>query len=1169
MTLFPDSVIEAAPLDANPILRVSTKYMETFVPVRPVSSGTELHTFPNRAGVLDVYSVGTDGQVNRLRRGQDAAAPYDPTALGVRAQQLCVFTGATGDADRPAIFGLDGHGQLTLSIYQPSGSYLQRECHPEGATEPIDRFLAVRGVTGRIYVNVVLRDGRLATNYYDPLKQSWGSGGWAPVLGPDGKEAKVESIAMAGNDPRQSALFAIGKDGEVLFAEDSFRTSRLRSLRKKATHLAIVTDGAKLLCLFAAEQNTGLLWLKRQRKHSTQGIQFDDWVRVDPSQSGQLSELRANLRVDNLVEVFAYDDSGDLRYTRQTTGAAGASASWLPLFPLAARPAGLVFTTGRNDTGYSEAYAVSAESEVYRFWQAPQSEQWFSQQLEIPQPAQTLASVPTHAAEITIVDDDGLPLGGADVLINTAFLTTLWVDGRAYRCSLLDPVKLTTPPTGKLVIHQRATSLAAATLLVSTPRTPAGSPIVVEPNGQLQEKLATLGTKQVLDAKDAQGRPLLPHDLKDRDAVATSLMLITHQAMKIAQAQAPAAAVQYKFATVPRPGLQTRLDLSALGEVAWEIDFSAGYPRYRDMTVAAARGYRAEQLTAAGGIFDIDWGSVWNAIKAGVDWVVKGIAKIVVTIIDGVATILFEIAGKVFEAVLEVVQQAFDFVEGVWNWLKVTFERLYEWLGYLFDVKDFARTAAGVKHTMSVTLDVADYAVEVVRAQVENGFDVLKGNLSKIVDEIVAQLDRDGEPTIGRSFREHPPSDGQVYAGDHNIFLNALSENQGAIRSLGGDPAGVLAASPALDDRLQELIDKLSHLADNFEFGDGKAAFDEALGYFDMVGNQPNRAVELILSGLVRALQGVALYALDFAKGVVLTLIDLIAAILRLLRDALFEAWEIPVVSQLYALFTGKSLAISPVDVVSWCAAIPATILSKLVLGRSPFPDDAALDEFRRTFTVEMIKARIGGGPRAEVSEWDPRWRQNFLCGYASLMLIRPFVDAGLAISTALGKEDPAAEKAEIVAIAMEAMTLGFTAPWALSGEAGGPSCETGEVGFEVTMWICHVALGPLRAAVIHKAPPSKGRTYTAEITLSLWGVAGLIMAIWNFVDGPQHTADKLGFSRELTANIPGQALRFLCLPDINKPAYYIPVGVLAALILLGYWGSLGVAIAELKQAGD
>ncbi|WP_444461504.1 hypothetical protein [Rhodobacter capsulatus] len=1166
MTFFSSAALDAAPVGATPALRVSTNYMETFLPLQPVSSGTEIQTYLNTAGMLDIYSVGTTGRVYRYRRTDATLAPYEEADLGIRASQLYFFDAAGGRSDTPSIFGLNSDSKLTLATFQ-SGGYGQRNTGPQD--EVIRTFLGVRGVTGRIYINVRLSDGRLCTNYYDPLNDKWGGPVWAPVIGPDGKEAVVKDIAMAANNPVQSAIFAIGMDDEVLFAEDSFRTSHMRKLNKKASHIAAIADADNLLNILAVERDTGLLWVKKQRKRSTSGIQFDDWVQVDPGQSGRLGRLTANLRRDGLIEVFVLNEAGDLSYTRQVTNSAGKLQGWRVIFPLARAMENRIVAVGRNANGYSEAYSVTEDNQIFRFWQAPDTEQWFSEVLDLPKAEDKLVSMPTHSTEIFVVDAEGAPLYDAPVSINAAFLCTLWVNGEAYRSSLVDPVSFRTDATGKVVILQRANALAGATLLISTPVTGAGQPIVVQPNGQLQAKMAQTTKEDVLTATDSAGALLLPADTKDRENVAESIAEVTRQSMRIAQADETARAIQYKFATPHALRHSLQADFRSLGTVSWEIDFGSGVPVYRSLDssdIAAFRAAHAPQLDAGGSFLGIDWGSVWRGIRDGVEWLINGLEKIVVTIVDGIANVLFKIAGQVFQAVIKFAQQALDFIEGVWNWLKVKLEQLFQWLAFLFDFKDFGRTAEGIKHCVGVTLDFTADAVHALRGRVEEGFEFLKAGLDGIVNNLILTLNREGDPTMGAYFEQEEPSEEEQHASDHNIFLNAFRENESKL-TVKADGAAILRATTALSDPLQDLFGRMKSFSDNFQFGDGKQALDEAFGYFNNIGNEPGRAAQLLLSGLVKALEAAALFALDAAEGIVLTLFDLVEDLIRLVKLALFQEWEIPILSQLYKLFTGDRLTLTPIDVVAWIAAIPMTITSKLVLGRTPWTAEQ-LAVFKASFTVEMLKDRLGMSrakalTAAEANGWTPEWRENFLTGYCVVMAFRSLLDPSSAMANATGK---GLGEAGIVPVAAGFLSTLFTMPWALSPLAGAPNCQPGDPGFGVTIWICQVLCGPGRGIALHyqKWITGEAKITTGELTQTAWGVAYLIMLSVHFANQEQTTRNKLAFSRGILNLVPGQALRFLAIPALNKSTYMIPAAVLGVLSFLSCWGSLGVAIAEI-----
>ena len=94
-----------------------------------------------------------------------------------------------------------------------------------------------------------------------------------------------------------------------------------------------------------------------------------------------------------------------------------------------------------------------------------------------------------------------------------------------------------------------------------------------------------------------------------------------------------------------------------------------------------------------------------------------------------------------------------------------------------------------------------------------------------------------------------------------------------------------------------------------------------------------------------------------------------------------------------------------------------------------------------------------------------------------------------------------------------------------------------------------------------------KARTYTGELTITLWGFANIGMISWNYAASPKKDKlAKLGLSRALTNVIPGQATRFLFVPDVQEALYYVPAIIGEALIVVGNLGSAGVAVWELTE---
>jgi hypothetical protein len=1019
---------------------------------------------------------------------------------------------------------------------------------------------------------------------------------------------------MVENSVVQSSILAISKDYEVLYCEQANRATPLRVLgTKKATALYVVVDQEQRLNIFAVEKDTGKLLLKKQKKYQSGTLkQFDDWIYVDASQDVKLTQIYASICFDGLLQVFGIGDDGRLWRAGQVPGSGrSAEPSWNTLFPLGNEipsdpgSKASIFTVGRDLAGYAEAYTVSAGGELTRFWQSPTSQQWFDEHVTLYRGDNEMVPVETHALELVVLDNDGMPMPFAKVSIQASFLVTLFVDGRSYRCSQLNRVGVETGPNGKVVIHQRANALAAATLYIETPSTLAGSPLAVEPNLQLQDKLASLSVDDIKNAKDASGAYLLPAQYRTNDEYAQSLQQITQSSMQIAgQQEVKANKVAYHAVRRGRAArsFSPKLNLAAMNGTTWAIDFSSGFPQYQAMTldeVADWKSSRLEMMRASSadgaevaGFLGIDWGDVWNGIKNAAKFVVDGLVKIVVEIVDGIGRVLFEIAGKVFEAIIEFAQQAFDFVQGVWNWLKVKLKQLFEWLAFLFNIGDFVRTAEAVEHNIHVLLDFTVDGVEHVKQMILGGIDTMKGSLKATVDSFVQELNKADNPTYDQFSKQEEMSDDQTYQLEHNLFANAYEENGGNASEKGSTSVSLMTET-ALSSTLDGLVTMLEDLADNFQFGDGKEAFNEAIEYFTAIGDNPNEVLNLLMSGIVKVMESVALFALDAAKGVIAVLMDLIKDVVEAFRDVLFAEWEIPIVSQLYKFFTGKTLSIRVSQIASYLIAIPSTLIYKLATNTAPFPDQAALDAYKNYITVDWLKSKFGIQTQTEVTfnaSLEKVVAQIALGVYAGAMGVRIFTDnlTGFLSATAavsgdkpsklptnikdyVGTWKPKGKSlAGLAAVLLRYVSTFATMPWLIRPGSPAPSCTAGDPGFGGTIWITQLICGPTRGLfVLALVPGGRPRVYTGEITICLWGVANMIMVAWNYNDTKnKDTLAKLGLSRALTNIIPGQIGRILFIPDVQDKTYFIPALIGGVLQVVGYLGSAGVAIAELVEVG-
>jgi hypothetical protein len=1169
------NILTANMVSEKPVLRASTNYMETLVKLEPVSGGSDIHAFMNNDRQNDLYSVGTDLSVFRLRPQNNLQAPYKVQDLAVNLQQLSLFETLEGDNANPFILGINGNSELALASYA-LGTYTQKVFQPVNASEKVRQFFSVSGATGAIHANVLLDDDTLGNNFFSPVDLKWKSERWVKVQDPDGNVAKVKAIAMCSNSAIQSSLFAIGKEGRfadrLLFADDSFATTKMRDLgNKKITALFVIKDNAKLINIFAIEQNTGILWVKRQKKYSSGSlIEFDDWQKIADSKGTfgtvKLKQVYANIKLDNYLEVFGIAEDGKLYHSSQLP-ATGSTQPWTPFFPLGNNTGNSIFTVARSYDGYSEAYTVTNNNKLMRYWQNPETAQWFTAPIEVEKTIESVVSVPTHALEITVLDIDGVPQPNAEVSLSASFLTNLSINGLSYQASLTDTVNVKTDVTGKLVVNQRANSLAAASILIKTPFTGL-MPVQVEPNAQLQEKIEATTSDAVLNAKDKDGNYLLsekfrtPQNAESIAAIMNSSMSLTGQ---------KGGKLKYLYKSKTKAGMWSPyINMANVAQQNWEIDFSSGFPTYKTLTNEEVLLYRQNNLGIEG-FLGIDWGNVWSAIKDGVGSVVNTIKRIVVSVGEAI-TVAFEfvIDGviKVFNAVLEFVQQAFDFVEGIWNWMKVKLEQLFEWLGYLFAWQDIRRTADAVKYNLNTMLDFSVVATDHVKGVFDTWIAGLKDTLKQAVDSYISQLGVGATlGNYGDGYKKDDPE--KDHALDHNILLNSLKENYQDSTAVQG-----FSFNPENDNAIMELLEKMKALSENFEFGDGKQAFDEALGYFTNIKDNPSQALQLVLGGLLKIGESVALFLIDFGAGVVKTILDVVQMLIEAFKDLLNTTWRIPVVSDIFKYITGGDLSFSIIDIISYLIAIPSCVLFKVVYGKAPFPTDASVQEFKNTYSLAYLKSRAGIDNSREaialrnsVPTINPDVVNLFKAGFAVSMFVKIFSDVGTAALSSAGEVN---EMLGYISLGASITSAAFTNPWIVEANPGKLLCGSSANGSnDAASNIGYLAtiISGIKGVVVYKVKknnpefPPDVLVKVNELSSTIAGALRCVVYVVEYVMSSDKKPKTL--ARNLTAAIPGETLRFLSIKELNTGTYYIPVGVLGVLTFAGYVSSIVIYYSD------
>ncbi|MEM1177429.1 MAG: hypothetical protein AAGM22_03725 [Acidobacteriota bacterium] len=1198
-----DSILAAFGAADDPQVDVLTRFMETMEPVQPVSPGTSFRPFLNASGLLDIYSVGTGSELFRLRRQRDGDAAYAVRDLDIVARMPSLFNGSAGP-DNPDIMGVDLEGRLTLSTWDaPKDAYRQRVEQPVDAQGKLGQFLGTK-VNDIIYANVLLEDSTVGSNFLEGGE--WASKRWVPVLRPDGEgEAKALSLAMCRNNPLQNALYAISEERSVWFAESRNAFTRFQDLGfLTVDDITVLEDGEGRLNIFAIGRRASRpgdstsVWVKRENRFSEPGhIRWDEWEEI--ASGVELRELRATVESSGATSVFGIEDDaeGRLFILREQRDRRGRRTGWGDLVPLGNPVPGQLFEIAQDENGLAEAYTVvqgaavardqaaqALETVMVRFWQDPQTTQWFSEPVRVEESTEAV-SLPSYAIEMQVKDGEGTPVPFADLTLTSSVLATLRVNGRAFPVSRLRPLQVQTDASGRAVVYYVTGSLSTPSLGVELEGTTGDQGLTIEPNARLQDRLNRLTTEEVLDAKDASGNPLLKGSESERLQNAEAIAGISQRAMSIgkpAPSLRSARATPFLKLNPSQTGLRHHHHFSAknpfklraedVPEQHWRVRFEDdGRVKYEDLDRSQAAAYTLSLRSSSelGGFLGIEWGDIWQSIKTGVGKIFEGIKEFVVTtIIDPITRLVKEIK-VVFQLVIdgvkflidktiEFVQQAFDIIEGVWNKVKVFFEELFEWLAFLFNLADIRRTADVVVHSVNVSMDFAVIAIDNIKETVVSGFDSLEERIKSSVDQFVGSLAPNESYRQFLDKEQNPDGRAQTRDTDgHNVVLNAFQDNYTGAEGL--ESAEFFAEQ---DDAVQRVIDRLLEIGDNFEFGEGEKAFNEGIDYFVRIGGDGGNAVNLAFAGMIKLMESLALTGLAITRGVILTILDLVAALLLAVRAAANSRFEIPILSPIYKFFTGRELSFSMLDVTALIVAIPANIAYKIANDAAPFPDSASVERFRRDVTAKRLAqlagfkvngrqlAKVSRRAVAAVTSWAPvlGWIlggvfivraitepvANLLTGARQAMPqdketpVNPLPAGKLhnLVGKFSGFSDFAHRTFGLANVVLRAATSLFTAPWLLDSEAGAPACNTAK-GYSQIVWITQATFGPFLGFIFWIGGLFTPKAAMANLfRLTIWGVVHCVLVLIQWAVGG--FANGFLIARAILGTLAPQATWFL-----------------------------------------
>jgi len=1225
-------------------IAVSSQLMQNYRLASPFVAGGRIATaFDSAAHQTEVLSVGGNGKVYSLYVDEASDTGWSDADLALPAKEATMLAACNRMDGTMVVYVVDDQQRICSNEKAPGGTWqgwtvpafpFDLIVFHEHGNQHFGKILSIidlkvfyvpnpqRPTTLDIKIavlcNVQMDDGQrqipLTNMLSDPRSGEWlvddpfsNARDWCPASVNLPDQGWANGVYMTGNLADENGPAGVGLQSY----SSTMSSPLIRMLDSTGSNwsgyrslsVAGNSDGSppgydELFAILAPQGVAGPATHLRQIETSTnQGI-FEPHVL-----SGSIKVMAIAPRTAPLgrIELFAVGEDKALYHVRQLDED---PTQWSDFLRLELSEDFVQVIPGRNATLYSEVFAVSAGGNLLHIWQADAADDWHFDQVETENPwTAKLEEVATYTMQMTVFDAQDVPAPGTAVRIYSDTPVVLDVNGVTCLVEAGAPWDCGSLANGNVTISMRVEGLGMPLLKAWTAFMPENDRVLLDASAPVRDRLQQIDADQLNAAQvtDDQGRqtPLLNATARQATPSLVQMLHASMQAAAQVEASQTLAAdmvhfhrltdhrvARYQVAGAP----QMMADTSTLP--VWSLDFTSGLPVFTALSAEQADQIRAAQrqlpdiatlTTQSSSPFD--WGSVFAALEDGF----FGLAPGQSIFVDGLKVsinLIVEGVTYVYHAVINFVEQVFDVVEEVFQAVGVAFDQLFHWLGHIFGWNDILRSQEAIEHLWDQVQQFLRTGILKVRSVAEPGglIDGYKIAVSTQFDDFLKTIlppdEQFGSLCPDSSTPPTPAELALHQSAGINVFLDGLMHATAGTTT----PVAWLALphTAALTAAVDDLSSALASTSQSFQASD---AFKSALVYFETIPDHPDQFLQLIAAAVVKIVEGITLFALDAAAAVITSLCNAVLAVLDEVWNLLHEPWDVPLLSALYASYTnGKTL--TTINLLALLVATPATVLYKLVNGKStfpdndpsaaPFPDQASLDAFKSTVTVQWLLQQAGlansvsGSAQAVSLEVNPVLliaRRFCRACYAINSLVYVATDFIIDLTAQPNPENywkgwkPDPTTFSRLALMHAWLEPILSIPW-LMGSQGSFGCDDSEE-FGNLVWLLQwigVALDTV--AYWREGKVTRESYGNAGVWIhSLRGAVKLGLRITKAVK--VGGADRAGSALEVLNTIP-QPLKWMS----KYPGRTTPVGAIMCLALLGLdvvcdLSATGIAIAE------
>jgi hypothetical protein len=640
--------------------------------------------------------------------------------------------------------------------------------------------------------------------------------------------------------------------------------------------------------------------------------------------------------------VWGINQQGELFYTACRAGDELRPNAWSQPVPLCAD----VERIGAYLDQSAESHVIFAHisgRDLLQLSQDPVTSQWSTRRILLPSTdAADLVDYVSFTTHMRLVDDNNVGVPHSQLFIRSTSPVSVYVNDAYHRLSPEVAIQIESNESGGVTIVQETQGLTASGYHVQLGDS--GEVFDVNPLSTVIGRIDGVKSgadlaKATAPTGDGARKPVVGGDIDGRrlDAAAQGLQ----------QLKAAAAAMPKDGSTTPARLKARPLPASLAAALAgphpqsgapqriWGLSFDGDAIRYHEGEAAVARFNLAPRAPAAAGAatmatpFDEFGDAIAMAAGDLFAWLKHAFEEVehfFVMVVDDIQHFVIKIGEELYKIVLDCVAAVTQAIELVFNKIKVFFEDLVKWLGFIFEWGDILRTHRVLKNIFRQYGRRAVAGIGAAKTQIEKSFDGLEANIREWADlpptsQSIGFIQRSGGSVDGL---DHPQSNWAL----HHARSNLTSATAGS------PPAQTGGGMPKL---LQDFVTFFEKEGEDF------------VGVVrDLKTQIIDRITELSPVDVVKRLGAIlANTVLDTVKNGTILVVSVLQDFVEGLFDLLEMELSIPVLSPLYRQLTGEELSF--LDLVTLIVAAPTTIVYKIAHNAAPFPDNA--------FTAQLIGA--------------------------------------------------------------------------------------------------------------------------------------------------------------------------------------------------------------------